>query len=201
LILNMTRRWFALFALILSAGTLALPPRAAAQADAVAFINQLGVQAIQVLGPSVSAPARVQRFRELFGADFDLPRISQFVLARYWRVATPEQQQQFQGLLREYLAQAYAGRLAQYAGEKFTALNAQPQGDETVVFSEITRNDGSKIRVEWHLINNGGWKIVDAYVAGVSMAVTERDEFASVIQQGGGQVQYLLDRLRQKVSG
>jgi phospholipid transport system substrate-binding protein len=195
----MTRRWFALFALFLSIGTLAAPPRAMAQADAVGFINQLGVQAIQVLGPSVPAAARVQRFRELFGADFDLPRISQFVLGRYWRIATPEQQQQFQGLLREYLAQAYAGRLAQYAGEKFQALNAQAQGDETVVLSEITTNEGGKIRVEWHLVNNGGWKITDAYVAGVSMAVTERDEFGSVIQQGGGQVQYLLDKLRQKL--
>jgi phospholipid transport system substrate-binding protein len=195
----MTRRWFAVFALLFGAGMLAAPPRAAAQADPVSVINQLGVQAIQVLGPSVSPAARVQRFRELFGAYFDIPGIAQFVLGRYWRVATPEQQQQFEGLLREYLAQAYAGRLAQYAGEKFQALNAQPQGDETVVFSEITRNDGSKIRVEWHVVNNGGWKITDAYVAGVSMAVTERDEFASVIQQGGGQVQYLLDRLRQKL--
>ena len=197
----MTRRWFAFFALLLTAGTLAAPPRATAQTDAVAFINQLGVQAIQVLGPSVSPPARLQRFRELFSADFDLPEIARFVLGRYWRVATPEQQQQFQGLLQEYLAQAYAGRLAEYAGEKFQALNAQPQGDETVVFSEITRNDGGKIRVEWHVVNQGGWKITDAYVAGVSMAVTERDEFASVIQQGGGQVQYLIDRLRQKVGG
>lgn len=195
----MTRRWFAVFALALGAGALAAPPRAAAQSDPVAFINQLGVQAIQVLGPSAAPAARVQRFRELFGADFDIPGISRFVLGRYWRVATPEQQQQFQGLLREYLAQAYAGRLAQYAGEKFAALNAQTRGDETVVFSEITRNDGGKIRVEWHLVNSGGWKIGDAYVAGVSMAVTERDEFASVIQQGGGQIQYLLDRLRQKI--
>jgi phospholipid transport system substrate-binding protein len=197
----MTRRWFALFALLLAAGTLTAPPRAVAQVDAVAFINQLGVQAIQVLGPSVSPPARLQRFRELFGADFDLPAIGRFVLGRYWRVATPDQQQQFLGLLKEYLAQAYAGRLAEYAGEKFQALSAQQQGDETVVFSDITRNDGGKIHVEWHVVNNGGWKITDAYVAGVSMAVTERDEFASVIQQGGGQISYLLDRLRQKVSG
>ena len=195
----MTRRWFALFALLLSAGVLAAPSRAAAQADPVAFINELGVQAIQVLGPSVGPGARVQRFRELFGAYFDLPRIGRFVLGRYWNVATPEQQQQFLGLLREYPAHAYAGRLAQYAGDKFAAVSAQPRGDETIVLSEITRNDGNKIRVEWHLMNEGGWKITDAYVAGVSMAVTQRDEFASVIQQGGGQVQYLLDRLRQKL--
>ena len=197
----MTRRWFALFALLLAAGTLTAPPRAAAQVDAVAFINQLGVQAIQVLGPSVSPPARLQRFRELFGADFDLPAIGRFVLGRYWRVATPDQQQQFLGLLKEYLAQAYAGRLAEYAGEKFQALSAQQDGADTVVSSQIIRNDGNKITVQWHLTNSGGWKITDAYVAGVSMAVTERDEFASVIQQGGGQVQYLIDRLRQKVGG
>ena len=197
----MTRRWFALLALVCGAGLLAGPPRAVAQVDPVAFINQLGVQAIQVLGPSVPPAARVQRFRELFASDFDLPRIGQFVLGRYWRVATPEQQAQFLGLLREYLAQAYAGRLAEYAGEKFQALSAQPQGDETIVFSEITRNNGGKIRVEWHVDNRGGWKITDAYVAGVSMAVTQRDEFASVIQQGGGSIQYLLDRLRQKVGG
>jgi phospholipid transport system substrate-binding protein len=197
----MTRRWFAFCSLIFAVGVTAAAPRGMAQSDPVAFINQLGVQAIQVLGPAVPMPQRVQRFRELFAADFDLSGIARFTLGRYWNVATPDQQQQYLGLLQEYLAQAYAGRLAQYAGEKFTALNAQQQGDETIVFSEITRNDGGKIHVEWHLVNTGGWKITDAYVAGVSMKITQRDEFASVIQQGGGQVQYLLDRIRQKVSG
>jgi phospholipid transport system substrate-binding protein len=197
----MTRRWFAFYSLVVALGLVAAPARGIAQTDPVAFINQLGTQAIQVLGPNVAMPQRVQRFRQLFGADFDVPGIAQFTLGRYWRVATPEQQQQYMGLLQEYLAQAYAGRLAQYAGEKFAALTSQLQDNETVVFSEITRNDGGKIHVEWHLVNNGGWKITDAYVAGVSMKITQRDEFASVIQQGGGQVQYLLDRLRQKVAG
>jgi phospholipid transport system substrate-binding protein len=197
----MTRRRLAFFALALTLGLTTAAPRGMAQSDAVAFINQLGTQAIQVLGPSVPMQQRVQRFRQLFASDFDLPGIAQFTLGRYWRVATPEQQQQYIGLLHDYLAQAYAGRLAQYAGEKFAATSAQQQGDETVVLSEITRNDGGKIRVEWHLVNNGGWKITDAYVAGVSMKITQRDEFASVIQQGGGQIQYLLDRIRQKVSG
>jgi len=196
----MTRRWHSFCSLVFAVGLLTAAPRGMAQADPVAFINQLGTQAIQVLGPSVPQAQRVQRFRELFGTDFDVPGIAQFTLGRYWRIATPEQQQQYIGLLHDYLAQAYAGRLAQYAGEKFNALNSQQQGGETIVFSEITRNDGGKIRVEWHLINNGGWKITDAYVAGVSMKITQRDEFGSVIQQGGGQVQYLLDRLREKVS-
>ena len=74
--------------------------------------------------------------------------------------------------------------------------------DETIVTSEIIRGGDKKIQVDWYLINRGGrLKVTDAYVAGVSMKVTQRDEFASVIQQGGGQVSFLLDRLRAKVAG
>jgi|SRR5579863_1949248 len=197
----MTRRRLAFYSLIFAVGMTSAAPRGVAQSDPVAFINQLGVQAIQVLGPTVPMSQRVQRFHELFGSYFDLPGIAQFTLGRYWRVATPDEQQQYLKLLQDYLAQAYAGRLAQYAGEKFAATGSQQQGDQTVVLSEITRNDGGKIHVEWRLVNQGGWKITDAYVAGVSMAITQRDEFASVIQQGGGKIQYLLDRIRQKVAG
>jgi len=75
-------------------------------------------------------------------------------------------------------------------------------GDETIVTSEIIRGGSNKLQVDWYLVNRGGsLKVVDAYVAGVSMKVTQRDEFASVIQQGGGQVSFLLDRLRAKVAG
>jgi phospholipid transport system substrate-binding protein len=197
----MTRRRFALLALVLLGAIAAAPRAGMAQGDAVAFINQLGTQAIQVLGKSVPPAQRLQRFRELFASDFDIPGIAQFVLGRYWRVATPQEQQDFQRLLNEYLAQAYSARLAEYAGEPFHALGGRPNGEETVVNSEIVRGDGNKIRVDWYLVNRGSWKITDAYVAGVSMKVTQRDEFASVIQQGGGQVSYLISRLRQKLGG
>ena len=197
-----TRRWFALFPLALAVGVAIAAPRPGmAQGDPVAFISQLGTQAIQVLGKNVPAAQRLQRFRELFQSDFDIPGIGQFVLGRYWRVATPQEQQEFLKLLNEYLAQAYSARLAEYAGEPFRAISSRPNGDETVVYSEITRGDGSKIRVDWYLVQRNGWKISDAYVAGVSMKVTQRDEFASVIQQGGGQVSYLIGRIRQKVGG
>ena len=41
----------------------------------------------------------------------------------------------------------------------------------------------------------------DVYVAGVSMKVTQRDEFAAIIQRNGGQVGALLAQLRQKIAG
>jgi phospholipid transport system substrate-binding protein len=197
----MTRRSPAIGALILVLGLLTAAPGAAVAQDARAFVATLGNQAIQVLGPSVAPAQRVARFRELFREDFDIPGIGQFVLGRYWRTATPEQQQEFLRLFQEYIVQAYSSRLGEYGGEPFRVTGSRPAGEETVVTSEIDRKNGNSIQVDWYLINRGGRpKISDVYVGGVSMKVTQRDEFASVIQRNGGRVDALLAQLRQRTA-
>jgi phospholipid transport system substrate-binding protein len=176
-------------------------PREAAAQDARAFIGRLGNEAIQVLGPSVPPAQRQARFRELFHNDFDMAGIGQFVLGRYWREATPQEQQDFMGLFQEYIVRAYSTRLGEYGGEPFRVTGARPNGAETVVTSEIIRPNGSRIEVDWYVVDRGGaYKITDVYVSGVSMKVTQRDEFASVIQRNGGRVEALLVQLRQKLA-
>jgi len=175
-------------------------PREANAQDARAFVGTLGQEAIQVLGPGVPVAQRQARFRELFRDDFDLPAIGQFVLGRYWRVATPQEQQDFLGLFQEYLVRAYSARLGTYGGEPFRVTGVRPNGEGSIVASEIIRPNGSPIAVEWYLIGRGPYKITDVYVGGVSMKVTERDEFASVIQRNGGRVEALITQLRQKLA-
>ena len=185
----------------LALGLLFAAPHDAAAQDASAFINRLGTEAIAVLGPQVPPAQRVARFRQLFHNDFDVPGIGRFVLGRYWRLATPQEQREFLGLFQEYIVRAYSVRLGQYGGEPFRVTGARPNGPETVVSSEILRPNGSRIEVDWYLIGGpGGYKITDVYVGGVSMKVTQRDEFASVIQRNGGQVGALIAQLRQKLS-
>ena len=198
----MMRRSLLTGAFLALIATIAAAPAARAQ-DAAAFVRNLGTQAIQVLGPSVSPTARLQRFRELFSDDFDLRGIGQFVLGRYWNVATPQQQQEFLRLFHEYISQAYATRLSQYAGEPFrvTGVRVDPGSGETIVTSQIIRTNGSPVEVDWHLVGgSGAWRITDAYVAGVSMKVTQRDEFLSVISRSPNGLDGLLAQLRQKVA-
>ena len=86
-------------------------------------------------------------------------------------------------------------------GEPFRVTGSRQSGNETVVTSEILRPGGAPIQVDWFLIDQGGRNLItDVYVGGVSMKVTQRDEFASVIQRSGGQVGALLTQLRQKVA-
>ena len=199
--MRLRRRSVPLLAAAAMLGLAAFSPRDAAAQDARAVVSQLGTQAIQALAPGVPLAQRLAKFRELFRSDFDVPGIGQFVLGRYWRSATPQQQEEFLRLFQEYVVQAYVARLGEYGGEPFRVVGSRPAGDEMVVSSEIVRGSGGRIAVDWYLANRGGqWKITDVYVGGVSMKVTQRDEFAAVIQQSGGQVDGLLTRLRQKAA-
>src|SRR5207244_11528934 len=120
------RRFFpAIGALFLLTGLLTVAPQEGAAQDARAFVANLGNQAIQVLGPSVSPAQRIARFRQLFHDDFDVPGIGQFVLGRYWRIASPEEQQEFLRLFQEYIVQAYAARPGEYGGAQFRGLGSR----------------------------------------------------------------------------
>jgi phospholipid transport system substrate-binding protein len=184
-----------------AAFVLLLAPRGMAAQDPRAFVQQVGTEGIQVLGPSVPQAQRVARFRQLFMSDFDVPGIGQFVLGRYWRTLPPEQQQEFLHLFQEYTVQAYSQRLGQYGGGQFRVLGARPNGDQIVVSSEVARPNGNPVRMDWYLVDRGGqYKITDVYVDGVSMKATQRDEFASIIQRNNGSTESLLAVLRQNLA-
>src|SRR5918912_1780598 len=172
----MTRVYSTISAFVLLIGLLTVSPNQATAQDARGFIAARGNAAIQVLGPRVSQQQRIARFRQLFQRDFDVPGIGQFVLGRYWRTATPEEQQEFLRLFQEYIVQAYAAQLGEYGGEPFRVLGSPPNGNETVVTSEIDRPSGGRVLVDWYVVDRGGLKISDVYVGGVSMKVTQRDQ-------------------------
>jgi phospholipid transport system substrate-binding protein len=196
----MMRRLFLIGACVLFVSILISARPAAAAADPAAVITSLGNQALEVLGNNVDPKLRVARFRQLFSEDFDVPGIARFVLGRYWRVATEPQQQEFVKLFADYIALAYSNRLAEYSGETLRVTGSRPAPDGSVVSSEIVRPNGAPpAKVDWVLTpHDGAYKISDVVVEGVSMAVTQRSEFASVIQRNGGQVQGLITALRQK---
>jgi len=57
------------------------------------------------------------------------------------------------------------------------------------------------MKIDWRLVaENGTYKISDVIVEGISMMVTQRSEFASVVQRNGGQVRGLIAMMREKTA-
>jgi phospholipid transport system substrate-binding protein len=185
--------------LILFGGVLPVAPASAA--DPASFIQSLGDSALAQLTGDVTPEEREAHFRTLFNENFDVPAIGRFVLGRYWNSATPAEREEFLKLFEDLIVQYYSGRFREYSGEqlKIGEVRADRPGFSTVHSSVVLPRSSEAVRVDWRVREtDGAYKIIDVMVEGVSMAVTQRAEFASVIQSRGGKLAGLLEALRVK---
>lgn len=177
------------------------PGSSAALHEGGQFVTDLASRAIaELTTDALPAPERIARFRAMLTEAFDVPGIGRFVLGRYWRTATEAERAEYLKLFEDLIVQTYANRFQDFAGAQLRVLGTREGQDGDVVATvEATLPGKPPARLDVRMRrNDGGFKIFDILVEGVSMSVTQRDEFAAVIQRNGGKVEGLLASLRQR---
>ncbi len=171
--------------------------------QAEAFMSEIGEKVITLLtDKSISDQERADQFREILEAKFNVKAIGKFVLGRYWKQASKEEKERFLGLFTDTTVASYATRFKDYTSEKFEITGSRHESDGGVtVLSRIVRTNGQPIPIDWKIFEkNGKFRIYDVILEGISMGITQRSEYASVIQRGGGKLQSLNKALEQKLS-
>ena len=208
----MTARWWTsaftgpLVALIIAVSPAHADAHLAPSTD---FIRSLADRAIDTLtAPGITAEARRDKFRGLFREGFAINGIARFVLGRYWRSASEVCRTEYLALFEDVTVNTWADRFSEYSGQKFTVQDAvrAPSAHQAervaIVRSTFFTDPKTPIRIDWRVASRGDiYKITDVSVEGISMANTQRDEFASVIRKNGGEIKSLLEILRQKRDG
>ncbi|HEX7970351.1 MAG TPA: ABC transporter substrate-binding protein [Stellaceae bacterium] len=198
------RRSLTLVLLVASLGIASATLRAAPASDAIAFVKNLVGHAMQSLNDQkLSDDQREKQFRTMLHSDFDMPRISRFVVGRYWTTASEQDKQNFQRLFEDYVVRAYAERFSQYNGEQVKVTGSRPESETVIlVTSQVLRPNGAPpAKVDWRVRKqDNDFKIVDIDVEGVSMLLTQREEFTSVIQRSGGSVAGLNKTLEDRLA-
>jgi phospholipid transport system substrate-binding protein len=139
------------------------------------------------------------------GADLSL--LGRLVIGRYWRQADQRQRTEYLQLFRRYIFQTFVQRLRQYAGadlssgaERFQIIASRSVGERDIlVQSRVAPPSGQPLRVDWRLRESPGEPvIIDLIVEGISLLVTQRSEFAAVLERSG--IDGLLAELRVRVT-
>ncbi len=176
------------------------PASATTKAGAVQHIQLLGEQAFGALQrDDMSLEKREAILAGILSRGFALPLIARFVLGRYWRPATPEQRDAYVDLFGRFVIKSYSRHIGGFSGSSFDIVGADPIGKSDFLVNTILhRKSGSPFRAGWRVrLIDGEHKIIDVMVEGISMAVSQRQEFGSVLKRNG--VERLLQILSAKV--
>ncbi len=202
--MNTSRR-----AVLLGGIGLAILPSFAVQAadiskEARELIETLGVQAISTINDDTLGEVdRRDKFTKLLVDGFDIPAIARFCLGRYWRSASDAQKTDYQTAFQKMIIAVYATRFREYRGVNFRVVASRNEGeDHAMVISNLQPPTSSQAaKVEWRVLKSQGkTKVVDVIVEGVSMSLTQQQDFAAAMQRNGGDLDRFIADLKQRAA-
>jgi phospholipid transport system substrate-binding protein len=151
-------------------------------------------------GPAVRTVSTAERkadIRKVAESLFDFQEMSRRSLGTAWGNVSPAEQEEFVRLFTNLVANAYMGKIEQYAGEPITYLDERVNGDEASVRSRVVTPKGSEVGIEYRLYRTADrWAVYDINVDGVSLVGSYKAQFNRLLQRGS--FAELLKQLRQK---
>ena len=193
-----------LFAIVLTAGSLALTGHAVAQEAPDALVKRISQEVLDAAKTDKAIQGGNQkRVLDLVETKIlpyvDFQRMTALAAGRYWRDATPEQQKMLTDEFRALLVYTYSGAITQVKDQKieFKPLRADPADTEVEVRSQVVQPRGEPVQLNYRLEKTPtGWKIYDVNVLGAWLVETYKGNFATEISKGGidGLIKTLSDR-------
>lgn len=129
----------------------------------------------------------------------DFREATQIAMGRSWREATPAQQKQLVDEFRALLVRIYSSAIDVYRGQTMKVLPLRAGRDDTdvKVRNQYISEGRPPVAVDYSMMKTpSGWKIYDISVEGISLVLTYRSEFESIVRASG--IEGLIKRLQEK---
>jgi phospholipid transport system substrate-binding protein len=176
----------------------------AAAGEPTDLIRQTTDQVIKILDdPQLQGPEkqaqRQERLRKIADAAFDWPDMARRALATHWRERTPQQQQEFTALFKDLVQRTYLNRLDAAAGERqdIVYTGEQTQGSQSVVKTKVISKRQTQVPIDYRLHKaDGGWKIYDVLIEGVSLVNNYRSQFNDILSRSS--YDQLIERMKSR---
>lgn len=120
--------------------------------------------------------------------NFNFTRMTALALGKEWRKASPQQQQQLTTEFRTLLVRTYSNALTSYKNQKiiYKPFKMAPADVDVLVRTEVQQPGSKPVQLDYSLEKaDGGWKVYDVVVAGISLVTNYRDQFNQEVRNGG----------------
>jgi phospholipid transport system substrate-binding protein len=170
---------------------------------AEAFVQQNVQAGLTILNNhGASTEQKREQFEHFILGLTDMKRIANFTLGQYRRSATPQEQDAFAQAFQGYAIAVYQSYFSKYSGQtlKVTGSQERQPGDTIVQTVMIDPNDKSgqqPLEVDFRVLGDSGkFVVIDFSVAGIWLALEERDQFSAFLGQNNGSIATLISHLK-----
>ena len=164
------------------------------------FVQSTVNRAADTLGGNLSKEERIEELKKIAKDTVDIRGIGFYSLGSHRKGLSDEKKEEYSKLFENYFMTSFSSRLAEYSNPVIE-VNSKEKINEnyTLVSSTLVATEKRPaIKIEWRIYTKNSDKplIRDLIIEGLSLARTQKEEFNSIIQSAGGDIEALLANLR-----
>ena len=168
------------------------------------FIQEIVNEAKKILVATNTKEFKTAKLSEMALKTVDIKGVAYYSLGNYRKKLNDEQLDEYLVLFEKYFLKSFASRLTDYSDPKIDVLSTEVLNPKyTIVKSLLLATDKKpEVNIEWRVYTKNPDKplIRDLIIEGLSLARTQKEEFASVIESNNGDVTKLFITLREFVA-
>ena len=172
--------------------------------DPKQFITEIVDEAKKILVDSNTKEFKTKKLSEVALKTVDIKGVAYYSIGKYRKNLNDEQLNEYLSLFEKYFLKSFTSRLADYSDPKIDVISTDVLNPKyTIVKSVLLATDKKpEVKIEWRVYTKNPDKplIRDLIIEGLSLARTQKEEFASVIESNNGDVTKLFDTLKEFVA-
>ena len=169
--------------------------------DPKQFIAEIVSEAKKILVETNSQEFKTQELSEMALKTVDIKGIGYYTLGNYRKQLSDDQMKTYSVLFEKYFLKSFTSRLTDYSEPKIDVLSAEILNPKYTIVKSVLLADDKKpeVKIEWRVYTKNPDKplIRDLIIEGLSLARTQKEEFASVIESNNGDISKLFITLQE----
>ena len=173
--------------------------------DPKLFVKELVEDAIKTLGDKTIPRAdKNKKIEEIALNNVDIEALGMYTLGEIRKSLDSETVKKYQELFEKYFLKSLTSRLTDYSNQKFEVLSADQKSDNyNIVSSRLVESASQpEIKIDWRIYTKDPSKplIRDLIVEGLSLAKTQKEEFASILNSNNNDINILFSKLEEFIN-
>ena len=198
------KRIFASFLIILFFFTSLSSNAHAYSSDPEVFISEIIAEAKLILNSQDSKEIKAEKLSVIALNTVDVKGIGYYTLGKKRKEITPEELKSYEAVFQNYFLKSFTSRLTDYSDPKISVLSAEKVNEKyTIVKSMLLKTDKKpEVKIDWRVYTKNPDKplIRDLIIEGLSLARTQKEEFASILSTNNNDINVLLIKLEEFIN-
>jgi len=165
------------------------------------FVQSTVNRAAKTLGGNLTKDERIEKLKKIASDTVDISGIGYYTLGAFRKNINDEQIEQYNVLFEQYFLKSFSSRLAEYSNPEIEVVSKKKINENYTMVSSVlvSTKQRPEVKIDWRIYTKDSEnpKVRDLIIEGLSLARTQKEEFASIIQSNDGDINVLFATLKE----